>query len=292
MINFEFEAIGTHWFIETYDEIDPNDFEILKEKVIACCRDFEHKYSRFKDESILSKLNREKLLQNPSVEFLDLITLGNDAKMITDGHFDITVATVLENLGYDKDYSFKEKNQKVEKDLEFSSKEIKLSKNSKIDLGGVGKGFLIDKVSDLLKEEGVKYFFINAGGDIFATSNYDKPIEFVLENPFDTTEMIGTIEIMNKSIASSSSNRRRWKDKKTGKENHHLIDMKDEKNIDTVAGVYIEAPTATAADIASTCIFISPKEDYKRISDFYNAEFLVVFNDQSFIRSDKYNGKL
>src|SRR6185369_3213702 len=140
MTNFEFEAIGTHWYIEIYDEIDPNDLEILKTKIIECCNESEHKYSRFKDTSIISKLNREKILNNPSFELLEILNLGKDAKDISDGHFDITVATVLENLGYDANYSFESKNNIVEKNLEFDKNTVKLSKNTKVDLGGIGKG--------------------------------------------------------------------------------------------------------------------------------------------------------
>lgn len=292
MTNFEFEAIGTHWFIEIYDELDPNDLDDLKTKVIEHCAEFENKYSRFKEHSIVSKLNREKFLQKPSIEFIEILNLGKDAKVISDGHFDIAVATVLENLGYDAEYSFESKDNIVEKEIEFNKDQVKLSENTKIDLGGIGKGYLVDSVADVIRTEGIKHFFINAGGDIFATSNFDEPIEFTLENPFALDEMIGTIEIKNGSLASSSGKRRKWKDQKTGKESHHLVDMKKNDNVSEVAGVYIEGLSATNADIASTCLFISPKELYPEISKFYGIEYLVVMEDKSFIKSDKYSGKL
>ncbi|MFS8130620.1 MAG: FAD:protein FMN transferase [Candidatus Dojkabacteria bacterium] len=292
MTNIEFEAIGTHWFIEIYDELDPNDLEDLKTKVVEYCSEFENKYSRFKEHSIVSKLNREKLLHKPSKEFIEILNLGKDAKTISDGHFDITVATVLENLGYDSNYSFESKNNIVEKNLNFDKDKVILSENTKIDLGGIGKGYLVDRVADVIRTEGVKHFFINAGGDIFATSNFEDSIEFTLENPFALDEMIGTIEIQNRSLASSSGKRRKWKDQKTGKESNHLVDMRNEENVSEVAGVYIEGATATNADIASTCLFISPRELYDNIAKFYGIEYLVVMEDKSFIKSDKYNGKL
>lgn len=292
MKSFEFEAIGTHWFIEVYDEVDSNDFEIILKKIIEYCKEFENKYSRFKDTSILSKLKKDKVLLNPPPEFIELLTLGKDAKEISDGHFDIAVGTVLENLGYDKDYSFESKEQKVEKEIKFSSEKIEISENTRIDLGGIGKGYLIDRVSELLMNEGIKFFFINAGGDIYATSNENESIEFALENPFELDEMIGTIEVKNKALASSSGNRRKWKDQKTGKEHHHLVDMKENKNVNTVAGIFVEGTNATNADIASTCLFISEKELYSKIAKFYGIEYLVVYSDKSFTKSDNYNGKL
>ncbi|MEO6729107.1 MAG: FAD:protein FMN transferase [Candidatus Dojkabacteria bacterium] len=291
MKSFEFEAIGTHWFIEVYDDIVANDFEIILEKIVEHCKVFENNYSRFKDTSLVSKLNKDKVLNNPSAEFIEILELGKNAKEITDGHFDIAVGKVLENKGYDAVYSFKSKESKIEKEIIFSKDKIELSENTRIDFGGIGKGYLIDRVSELIMKEGIKYFFINAGGDIYATSNEDEPLEFALENPFALDEMIGTIEIKNKALASSAGNRRKWKDQK-GKEHHHLIDMKDNKNINTVKGIFIEGTTTTNADIASTCLFVSPKEMYDKIAKFYGIDYLVVYSDKSFLKTDNYNGKL
>ncbi|MEP7104109.1 MAG: FAD:protein FMN transferase [Candidatus Dojkabacteria bacterium] len=289
MKEITFEAIGTHWHIEIYDQVD---LKTIEKNIIDCCREFESNYSRFKETSLLSKLNKEKTFLNPSSEFLELLELGSKAKEITDGRFDIAVGTVLENLGYDSKYSFTSKESIVEKEVNVNSEQVTISQNTRIDLGGIGKGFLIDKIANLIKDYDIKYFFINAGGDIYSTSNFDKPIEFSLENPFVLDEAIGTIEIKDKALASSSSNRRSWKDIKTGKKFNHLIDMNKGENVENVAGIFVEGLNATNADIASTCLFISPIDAYRKIADFYNIEFLAVFTDKSYIKSNNYSGKL
>ena len=103
--------------------------------------------------------------------------------------------------------------------------EIALRSNFKIDLGGLGKGFLIDKIAKELQVVGVKYFSINGGGDIYATSDYEEPLTFELEHPQNQKMSIGQIKIKNLGLACSAPNRRQWKDKISGEFNHHLIDL-------------------------------------------------------------------
>ncbi len=303
----KFQAIGTHWWIEFFDDINESEFQGLSKKILDCVSKFENDYSRFKDTSIISKLNHLGELKDPPEELLQMIELGETTKKITNGHFNIAVGKVLEDIGYDKNYSFESKfeskiDQQVNQDqtytpidtsaVVFSKERIKLSKNIHIDLGGIGKGFLIDKIKNLIKAEGIKYFFINAGGDIYATSDHTNEIEFYLENPFDLDEMIGKIKIMNQSIASSSPTRRRWKDKKTQKVQHHLIDMVTKKTADDAAGVYTLGKTATDCDLASTALFVSPKELYGQIAKHFNIEYLVVFQNKSYLKSENYTAQL
>ena len=174
----------------------------------------------------------------------------------------------------------------------FLKKKLNSRRDVHIDLGGIGKGFLIDKVKDFLLSNKVQYFFINAGGDIYATSEFDNPIEFALENPFDINQMIGKIKIKNESIASSSPARRKWKDKNSDKEFHHLIDMKTNSPVSEIAGVFTLGQNATDADLASTAIFVSPKELHNKIASAFGVEYMVVFNDGSYSKSSNYKAEL
>lgn len=286
----KFQAIGTHWYIKIFDDISTKDFQIMEQKIVNTVNDFENNYSRFKDDSLVSVLNKEKKCIGASYEFITLINLGLKAKEITEGHFDIAVGGVLEDMGYDSMYSFESKTTKNSsvRNVEIKGKEIIVGENTRIDLGGIGKGYLIDKVKELIIENNIKYFFINAGGDIYATSDFEKPIKFALENPFNLTEMIGEIEIKNQSIASSSNARRNWTDKKTNKKFCHLIDMKSQNTVTSTSAVYTLSKTATNADIASTCLFISPKSLHENISKYYGVEYMIVFEDKSFLKTINY----
>ncbi|MEI6886758.1 MAG: FAD:protein FMN transferase [bacterium] len=286
----KFEGIGTHWYINIYDDISTSRFEIIKNKISTLVVNFENNYSRFIDSSLISILNKDKKLTEVSDELIEIIDLANKAKEVTSGHFDITVGSVLEGMGYDSKYSFesKEINFNDSRNIDINGRVITLGKNTMIDIGGIGKGYLIDKVKQLIITNGIKYFFINAGGDIYATSNYDKSIEFALENPFNLKEMIGKISIKNMSIASSSNSRRSWYTKNTNQKYAHLIDMETKKTVTYVSGVYTYANTSVNSDISSTCFFVSPKELDDKISKQYLSEYLIVYSDKTIKKSSNY----
>src|SRR5260221_221734 len=289
-MTLEFEGIGTHWRIEIFNKLASSNNIFSELKTIV--EDFENNYSRFKEISLLSQLNKNKSFNNPSEEFSKLLKIGEDAKRITHGHFDIAVGNVLEKMGYDSNYSFKStKLNNIETQIHITPSEIKIGENTRIDLGGIGKGFEIDKIKDFLINKNIEYFFINAGGDIYATSINENPIEFFLENPFDNTQAIGKVLIMNESIAASSPSRRKWKDQ-NNKEFNHLVDMVSKNNVKDIAGVFTLGKSALETDIASTAFFVSNSKLYEDIAKFYNVEFMIVYSDGTFARSPNYKVEL
>jgi len=288
-----FQGIGTHWWIKIFDNFDEDYFQQLKLQVNFCIKDFENLYSRFISTSFISRLNINKYLVNPSEELISLLELGISTNKVTKGHFNLTVGKILENMGYDSEYSFQSKEEiYVEDYIKIDKNNVVIGPNTKIDLGGIGKGFLINKLKLFLEKAGVRYYFINGGGDIYATSNKGKPIEFVLENPFNLSEIIGKINIKNQSIASSSSSRRKWIDLKNGVTRNHLVNMITKQNITDVVAVYVQGNNSISADISSTAIFVSPKSLYLEISNFFHIEYLVVLNDKTYLKSKNYTGEL
>jgi thiamine biosynthesis lipoprotein len=288
----QFEGIGTHWWIKVYnDDIDLLDIE---KEVLQIVKEFEQNYSRFIPASFISRLNTLKFIENFPIELFEMVSYSENLKKISNGYFNIFVGSTLEQLGYDKDYSFKAKEIrsinnntfiKLTKDL------IQITKDSSIDLGGLGKGWLIDKIKNYLLKKDMPHFYINGGGDIYASSNKGVPIEFVLENPFDKSEMIGNIKIKNRGIASSSANRRRWKDE--DKEYHHLIDpKKNNSSNNNIAGVFTLGNNALEADVASTIIFVSRQDLWEDIAKQLEVEYMVVFNDGNYFKSNGYTGIL
>lgn len=147
-------------------------------------------YSRFDVTSELSRFNNSPKGINISVS-RELYGLVNYSLMLADrtsGLFDPTIIDLLETWGYKK--SFEENNfQELERRNELQDKlkyilnnrksykdigltnisdeyAIKLQEGQRIDLGGVGKGFAIDRAFDILHSFGLEHFLIDAGGDI------------------------------------------------------------------------------------------------------------------------------
>ena len=246
-------ALGTQWHIEIMDKVsDIDELQIFTEGFIET---FEQKYSRFRSDSDLSKLNTDGVFSNPSEEFLDILKKSESAYKSTKGIFNIAVGAKMEASGYDSDYSFTQtKNYVVPKLTEVlscSPKEILVSAG-KLDLGGIGKGYLIDLLAKAYQTEySLKHFVINGGGDIYATSDHGKAVEIALVHPKDQTLSIGTVPLLHQGFAASSPYVRAWKDKKTNVETNHL-------HTNNIIASYVVADTACEADVWATTLAIKP----------------------------------
>lgn len=296
MFKFDFFGIGTGWFVD----IDVSSIPLqnsISNNVIKIVKVFEDNYSRFKDSSLIGKLNKEKSLKNPPLELIQMIKMAQGLKDLTQGSFDVMVGKRLSDSGYDKDLSFKNTNSShsnltsqnaKNKLVSFSNEQIVVQENGLMDLGGIGKGFLIDKVSNYLQSEQVKNFTVNAGGDIFCKSeNFNK---FYLENPFDNSQAIGEIDLKNGGIACSSSSKRNWKS--GTRQFHHLIDMNSGETVSEIAAVFTYGKNALNTDLGSTAIFVSDSKCWFNISKFLDIEFLVVFSDGKYFQTEYYPGRM
>ncbi|MEM2131141.1 MAG: FAD:protein FMN transferase [Candidatus Woesearchaeota archaeon] len=253
----------------------------------------EKKFSRFLDDSELSKANLNlKKWQSASDELIFLLNYALKLHKNTYGYFDITLKSTLDKLGYDKNYSFKEKKflffetlkNKIINNL--SNNPILIDKNNKkiflkkeIDFGGFGKGYAVDKVSEILNKNKVKNYFINAGGDIYAKGKH----KVVLEHPDDNNKAIGIIEIKNKAIASSSAKYRKWKNY------HHLINPKTLKPENSIKSIFVIAEKCIDADAYATALFTSGFENALKLYKKLNVDVLIINSKNKMFISENFN---
>lgn len=223
-----------------------------------------------------------------------LISKAIEFKEKTEGNFDITVKSILDDLGYDKEYSFKKKEQtnkktisQAKQEIEVNKKDNKVKLNKEIDFGGFGKGFALDRVKELLEQNKINHYYINAGGDIFARSDKNQePWIILLEHPNDSSRAIGKIELNKRSLAGSAPNRRRW-----GKY-HHLINMKTREPATGVKAIFVIAKTGIEADTYSTALFTAGFEEGILLSRKLPVEVLIVSNTNKMYQSDGFGAEI
>lgn len=246
----------------------------------------EKKYSRFIDNSYINKLN-SKLNEYQEVddETLEIIKTAVKINKITNGYFDITLKRNLENLGYDKNYSFKKRlsltNPLKSNKIKVKDNKIKLSKE--IEIGGFGKGYAIDKLRQILDENHIKEYFINAGGDVFSKCNKEDSI--ALENPINTQYVIGEIKIKNECLCSSSSNRRKW-----GKDQHHLIDPNTKKpSKSDIIGLFVRHDNGLECDAYATALYCMGFDKAIEFSKKNSLSVLLISNKNKTYSSNNFN---
>ncbi len=271
---YEFEAIGTHWWLELYGGKTFDDD--LRTDIAAYCEDFDAQYSRFIDTSLISRLNRGKAVEYPPAELLQMLEFARELYEASQGAFDISVGGVLHELGYGKRSMGAPMSESFWEHATITSDRLKTPKGSVIDLGGLGKGWMIDHIADIMREHGHEYFLINGGGDLYVSA--EKPMEFALEHPTEDGVGIGTTRIQQGALAVSSPYKRSWEH--AGKTHHHLIDPQTGlPSESSVASSYVRAETALVADAVASIVLLRP-ELVESLKQRYNVQVILIDKSQ------------
>ncbi|MDD3144827.1 MAG: FAD:protein FMN transferase [Candidatus Gracilibacteria bacterium] len=258
--------------------------DIKVDDIIENCflqaENFENKYSRFIKGNYLYKLNKEKSSQIDG-ELFSILELCKKVSELTSGYFDITILPFLENAGYGIENKIIDENIGY-KNIEINDNYIFLKNGVSIDLGSVGKGYIIDKIYNIL-DKSFDEFIINFGGDIRVKGKHI----IYLEDPFDDKKIIGEIELENCSIAGSSPNKRKLN------KGHHLINPKNKESQNDKIALFVTHKLASFSDIFSTALFVTPLDESLKILGKINGlEGLIIDKDGSIYKSTNFNCKL
>ncbi len=237
------------------------------------------------ENSEIGRLNKEKLCNNPSPELKEIIEQGILFSSIGKGSFDITVKP-LSSL-WDFKSGIMPKNADISaalpkigyKNIEISNSSITLKNNAEIDLGGIAKGYIADKVSDFLVKNGVKSGVINLGGNVTVIGKKQaENFNISIQKPFDEGNS-ALISCHDMSVVTSGIYQRYFES--NGKIYHHLLNTKTgypEQN--GLYSVTIISKFATVADAVSTLCFLEGlDEGMKLIEATQNTE--AVFIDEN-----------
>jgi thiamine biosynthesis lipoprotein len=210
--------------------------------------------SRFLPDSELSQLNRRGRLE-ASDDLLEVVTLALAARRRTSGRFDPTVHDALVAAGYDRSFealaaegpSLSQFDGRCGGGVTISDRTIELELGVHLDLGGIGKGYAVDRATAILAREGPA--LVNAGGDIAAHSQPD-----ALGWRVGVESL--TLSLDGGAVATSGRDRRRWR--RDGEERHHLIDPLTGRPAETdLLRVTVIGRSALEAEVDAKALFLA-----------------------------------
>ncbi|MFK3678546.1 FAD:protein FMN transferase [Microbacterium sp. NPDC090218] len=246
MASWRFEAIGTHWEIVTTDPLA----EDVHVEVSAVIDRFDRDWSRFRDDSEVTRLGREGGAF-ASADAGPMLDAYRELSAATAGAVNPLVADSLSALGYDAGYSL-EGGDPVraptdwQERLSWTSSTVTASAPAFLDVGALGKGRLVDLVSGALADVPGDVV-VDAGGDIRVRG---AGVRIGLEHPYDAQKAIGVVEVQDLALCASAVNRRAW-----GSGLHHVLDARTGLPVRTWAATWALAPAAMAADAVATALF-------------------------------------
>ena len=199
-----------------------------------------------------------------SQELFDLIKRSFYFSEISHGAFDITFASI----GYRYDYRkhIKPTDAQIKASLkEINYRHIHLDAKNRtirfdmpgvrIDLGGIAKGYAVDKSIALLRKCGIKDAMVTAGGDSRIIGDHDgRPWMTGIKDPRNKTASAVVIPLANTAISTSGDYERYFI--KNGVRYHHILNPRTGKSVHSTRSVTIIGPDATTTDGLSTTVFV------------------------------------
>jgi len=155
----------------TLEVIDAHVTQQTIDKGYAYFEYVDQKFSTYKEDSEISKINRHELsLEQASADMQKIFELARETSQATDGYFDI-------------------------------------SRDGIYDPSGIVKGWAIYNAAQILMADGFKNFYVDAGGDIQAVGHNSQGENWRvgIQNPFSTTEIVKVLSISNCGVATSGT---------------------------------------------------------------------------------------
>jgi FAD:protein FMN transferase len=289
---FAFDAIGTGWEIETPEPLG----RPLERRVLDRVERFDATYSRFRADSLVARIADAPAggrFEFPE-DALALFGLYDRLHAATGGAVDPLVGRDLELLGYDRTYSLTPAPEAVRAeasargraawatDVVREGTTLVTRRPLVIDVGAAGKGYLVDLVAELLRDEGIDDFVVDGSGDLRHAGAAG--VRVGLEHPFDPELVIGVAHLQGRAHCASAVTRRTW-----GDGLHHVLDARTGVPVRDVVATWVVADDAATADGLATALFFTRAE---RLAAAFRFAHVRMFADGRAEVSRHFDGEL
>ena len=281
-----------------YDMKDMSEENANKviEEAFALCEKYENMLSKTRKGSDVYNINHASGAEvECSDETIFVIKKAIKYGELSNGRFDVTIGQVTDLWNFQPEggegkipeqAAIDEALTHVDyKQIKVNGNKISLSDpKGEIDLGGIAKGYIADKLAEFLKKKGVNSAVIDLGGNISVVGKKPDGSEFRIgvRDPFSTDGgIIGVVEAHDKSLVTSGTYERSFT--KDGKVYHHILDVKTgypvEMGLDSVTIIGAGNDGIDCDSLATTCLILGEEEGRKLIESLDGYEAIFVQHD-------------
>lgn len=229
-------------------------------------------FDRFSGSSALSVLNQTGRLQGAPRELLDVVEHGRRLSRMSGGHFDATIAPVVNLMartnGRPDSGELQEALALVSADrirqqggdLHFTASGMALT------LDGIAKGFIADQAAETLQSLGVAHYLIDAGGDLRASGCADgreRAWHVAIEDPDKQGKYPAVLSMTSGAVATSGGYEVFYDRAGTST---HLVDPVTGRSPQYIRSVSVKAPTVMQADGLATALSLMTTRDALRLT--------------------------
>ena len=274
------------------------------EDAFALCSRYESLLSRTKEGTDIYRINHaagEPVECDP--ETVEVIRKGLYYSELSGGTFDITIGRVsdlwdfhAEEPGVPSPEALKEAAATVDwRKVVIDGNTVTLTDpETHIDLGGIAKGYIGDRISEELREHGVTSAIISLGGNIVCIgakgSGEDaKPFRIGIEKPYsEQTEIVGAVDARDETVVTSGVYQRYFE--ADGVRYHHILDATTGYPAETdIVGVTLKAADGKSADcdaLATILLMMGEEKAMETVEQTEGIEAFVITQDGRYVSTE------
>lgn len=277
--------------------IHPDD-QLAHEAINAAFKEVERinqKYSTYIDSNYIWVINNSGVSElKVDDETFYLLQKCDEFFKVSRGGFDAAIGTYIDILGFETENPHEPTEEEIRSALEkvgwkhielLPGNIIKKNRPVKINFGGIAKGYAVDRMADVLKNNGINNFLVNAGGELISEGS-DWTIG--IQHPRKRNELLGSIILNNISVATSGDYEQYFE--KDNKRYHHIINPANGLPALETQAVTILTQKNIDADALATGIFVmGPLDGLQIIESLTNVEGLIVDSSGTILKSSGFD---
>jgi thiamine biosynthesis lipoprotein len=287
---------GTHTVMGTLARVvvvTPNRDRGLNaiRRAFECIDNIESLMSDFKPDSQLSQVNQRAFLEPVAVEddLFEVLTASVEYSRLSEGAFDVPIGPVVQLWRVEKQTGVPPSLEALAKAkeavgwknliLDPSTKTVRFAREGMhLDLGGIAKGFAVDKAIDVLQQAGMAGGMVDIGGNIRCfgkAANRALHWQIGLQDPRHDQNILMTLNMDGRAVATSGDYRRYAV--VNGQKLSHIINPATAQSSQTLSSVTIIAASAMQADALSTAVTVLEEENgLELIETIPNVEAILI----------------
>jgi thiamine biosynthesis lipoprotein len=309
-VDYQDTAMGTSIHFIAYSNASASEEQVKAaiQRAVAEMRRLEGLLSEWHDDSEVGAINLNAGEWVPvGPETFEVISRAQQASVASHGAFDITFQAMsgLWKFGSAADQQPSvppraeiEKRRKLidyrKVELDVERRAVRLAKDHKIGLGGIAKGYIVDRAADVLKRAGVRDFLVQAGGDLYGAGRKadGSPWLSGIQDPRgEQGKFFATLELTDHAFSTAGDYARSYV--LGGKRYHHIIDPHTGYPATASRSVTVWAEDATTADAIDDAVFIlGPQEGLKLVAATPGVGVVIVDKDNKVWVSERLAGKV
>jgi thiamine biosynthesis lipoprotein len=274
--------------------LETSKLETAVDEVFAEMSRLDKLLSRYHLDSDVSRLSQRDGGGKVAAETAEVLALGLDVAQHSGGAFDMTLGRLKSLWNFDEEAQSVPERAAIAAALvgvgpaalSLDGLEVyKRTPDLEIDLGGIAKGYAVDRAIAVLKEHGVTSAAVNAGGDMYLLGQRPKrPWRIGIQHPRQKETVLETVQVRDQAVVTSGDYERFFE--QDGIRYHHIFDPQTGFPARGCQSVTIIADSVALGDALATAVFVmGPEAGLQLLAGYPRVEGLIVAADGTLYRS-------